>query len=84
MPGYLHKTILFIISEKLTNLLCRTHSSARNPILLLQAINPKSVLRQGNSLGPVPDDEKAGKLLSVCQLNVKGDQGLSFSASALW
>lgn len=36
-------------------------SGAGNLMLVLQAINPESVLRQGNSLGPVPGGQREGR-----------------------
>lgn len=52
---------LFIINEKPPNLVCGTISGAGNLILLLQAVNPEAVLRQGNSLGPVPRGQGEGR-----------------------
>lgn len=71
--------ILFIISEQLPNLVHRTHSSIRNLTLLRQAINPESVLRCGNSLGPVPEDKKAGKLLFQAVSEVLKETKVSLS-----
>ena len=50
-----------IINERLLKLVCGTSSGAGNLILLLQAINPESVLRQGNSLGPEPGGQGEGR-----------------------
>lgn len=59
---YRHKIItLFIIHERLPHLGCGTSSGTRNLILSHQAINPESVLREGNSLGPVPRGQGEGK-----------------------
>lgn len=68
--------------ETLPNLVCRTSSRARHLILLLQAINPESVRRQGNSLGPVPRGHGEGREM-LRQLNAKRDHGFPSSAFAL-
>lgn len=63
---HLYKIIMLfviheIINERLLKLVCGMSSGAGNLILVLQAINPESVLRQGNSLGPVPGGQGEGR-----------------------
>lgn len=66
-----------IMNERPPNLVCGMSLGAGNQILLLQAINPDSVLRQGNGLGPVPRGPGEGR-----ENDAKRDHGFSSSVFA--